>query len=224
MEEVGGITGYIDVAQVALYTFWLFFAGLIYYLRTQDRREGYPLVTEAPSLANAGPSDQFADAPLTPIGNPLLARVGPGSWAERADEPDLTYEDRIPKIVPLRVATDYFLDPEGADPRGYTVLGADDVPAGEVVDVWVDRNEFMARYFELSVSGGAKRVLVPGPLAQISETQRTFKVHSILAAQFADVPTTKSADQITALEEDYIAAYYAAGTLYATPDRIGPLL
>lgn len=37
------ITGYIDVAQLVLYAFWLFFIGLIFYLRQEDRREGYPL-------------------------------------------------------------------------------------------------------------------------------------------------------------------------------------
>jgi photosynthetic reaction center H subunit len=41
----GAITGHIDVAQVALYVFWVFFAGLIYYLRKEDKREGYPLIT-----------------------------------------------------------------------------------------------------------------------------------------------------------------------------------
>ncbi|MBK1665991.1 photosynthetic reaction center subunit H [Rhodospirillum rubrum] len=39
----GDITGYMDVAQVVLYAFWIFFAGLIIYLRREDRREGYPL-------------------------------------------------------------------------------------------------------------------------------------------------------------------------------------
>ena len=43
----GEITGYIDVAQVTLYAFWLFFAGLVFYLRREDRREGYPLENEA---------------------------------------------------------------------------------------------------------------------------------------------------------------------------------
>ena len=42
----GAITGYIDVAQIVLYAFWLFFAGLIFYLRQEDRREGYPLESE----------------------------------------------------------------------------------------------------------------------------------------------------------------------------------
>lgn len=44
--EVGAVTSYIDVAQVALYAFWIFFAGLLFYLRREDRREGYPLVSE----------------------------------------------------------------------------------------------------------------------------------------------------------------------------------
>ena len=42
----GAITGYFDIAQLALYGFWIFFAGLVYYLRTEDKREGYPLQAE----------------------------------------------------------------------------------------------------------------------------------------------------------------------------------
>ncbi len=34
---------YLDVAQVTLYVFWIFFGCLIYYLRREDKREGYPL-------------------------------------------------------------------------------------------------------------------------------------------------------------------------------------
>ena len=40
---MGEITGNIDVAQVTLYVFWIFFAGLILYLRKEDKREGYPM-------------------------------------------------------------------------------------------------------------------------------------------------------------------------------------
>jgi photosynthetic reaction center H subunit len=39
--QTGAFTSYIDVAQIALYLFWFFFAGLIYYLRQEDKREGY---------------------------------------------------------------------------------------------------------------------------------------------------------------------------------------
>ncbi len=44
--QIGALTQYIDVAQVALYVFWIFFAALILYLRREDKREGYPLESE----------------------------------------------------------------------------------------------------------------------------------------------------------------------------------
>ena len=36
-----------DVAQLVFYTFVLFFIGLVFYLRREDRREGYPLEADA---------------------------------------------------------------------------------------------------------------------------------------------------------------------------------
>jgi photosynthetic reaction center H subunit len=47
--KTGAVTGYIDVAQIALYAFWIFFAGLIIYLRREDKREGYPLESDRSS-------------------------------------------------------------------------------------------------------------------------------------------------------------------------------
>jgi photosynthetic reaction center H subunit len=44
--NTGALTGYFDVAQVVLYIFWLFFAGLIFYLHREDKREGYPLESD----------------------------------------------------------------------------------------------------------------------------------------------------------------------------------
>ena len=44
--ETGVVVGNIDVAQLVLYAFWIFFAGLVFYLRREDRREGYPLYSE----------------------------------------------------------------------------------------------------------------------------------------------------------------------------------
>lgn len=43
---VENVVGTIDFAQITLYVFWIFFAGLIFYLRREDRREGYPLYSE----------------------------------------------------------------------------------------------------------------------------------------------------------------------------------
>ena len=41
--ETGAITQYVDVAQLVLYVFWIFFFGLIYYLLQENHRDGYPL-------------------------------------------------------------------------------------------------------------------------------------------------------------------------------------
>ena len=38
---------YLDLAQVTLYVFWIFFACLVFYLRREDKREGYPLDSTA---------------------------------------------------------------------------------------------------------------------------------------------------------------------------------
>jgi len=53
MDVIGDITSHIDVAQVVLYAFWIFFAGLIFYLRREDRREGYPLESEVTGETDA---------------------------------------------------------------------------------------------------------------------------------------------------------------------------
>ena len=42
-------------------------------------------------------------APMEPTGNPMLDGVGPGSWADREDVPELNIDD-VPCIVPLRLA------------------------------------------------------------------------------------------------------------------------
>ncbi|MDP3235852.1 MAG: photosynthetic reaction center subunit H [Myxococcales bacterium] len=51
------ITPSIDVAQLVLYGFWIFFFGLIYWLRKEDRREGYPLESDNPR--RIGPNNQI---------------------------------------------------------------------------------------------------------------------------------------------------------------------
>lgn len=250
----GEITGYIDVAQVALYVFWVFFAGLIIYLRREDRREGYPLETETsagritynppawiPSpktfrLPHGGtvtvpaapdsreiravPAAVWPGAPLQPTGNPMLDGVGPASYAQRADVPDMTIDGQ-PAIVPLRVATECSVDPEDADPRGMTLVGADG-KAGVVTDAWIDRTEPQIRYLEaeVPVAEGTRQVLIPIVMVDsIDGDRREITVKALLAKQFADVPALANPTQVTKLEEDRVTGYYAGGTLYATPSR-----
>jgi photosynthetic reaction center H subunit len=62
--EIGAITGYMYVAQLALYAFWIFFAGLIFYIRREDRREGYPLERD-PGGQLHRPNELLMAAPKT---------------------------------------------------------------------------------------------------------------------------------------------------------------
>jgi len=252
----GAITDYIDVAQIVLYAFWIFFAGLIVYLRREDKREGYPLesdrsgrvtvqglpsipkpktfkladgsVVHAPSGKRdarpimAAPSGPYPGAPLEPTGNPMLDGVGPAAYAERATHPDYTI-DGLPMIVPSRLAPGYGVSPKDPNPVGMEVYGADRVLGGVVTDIWVDRAEPQIRYIELKTAGG-RQALLPFTFAKFDAGRRRVNVRSILGSQFATVPTIANPDQITRREEDQIQAYYAGGTLYATPARAEPLL
>jgi photosynthetic reaction center H subunit len=254
----GAITSYIDVAQLSLYAFWIFFAGLIFYLRREDKREGYPLKsdrsrsitvqgfpavpspkkfllpnggvvysprleTERPVLAR--PAEAWPGAPLVPTGDPMLDGVGPAAWAQRSDEPDIRWDDGLPRIVPLRADPTFFVDAEDPDPRGMTVIGADGIAAGVVSDVWVDRTEVIVRYLEVALTGALPRTaLAPMTMLTIDADAGRIRVSAITAAQFATVPGLRSPDQVTLLEEDRIMGYFGGGTLYALPGRTEPLL
>jgi len=55
----GSIIGNLDVAQLMVIIFFLFFAGLVIHLRREDKREGYPLTDPA----DGRPSTGFPDMP-----------------------------------------------------------------------------------------------------------------------------------------------------------------
>jgi len=76
MDVIGDITSHIDVAQVVLYAFWIFFAGLIFYLRREDRREGYPLESEVTGKVDEGSRGLWVPEPkvfLLPHGGTAMA-------------------------------------------------------------------------------------------------------------------------------------------------------
>jgi photosynthetic reaction center H subunit len=251
--ETGAITPGIDVAQIVLYVFWGFFAGLIYYLVRENHREGYPMdsgradgplttgwpvprpvsykladgrVMVAPNpdrldgTYQAEPSHPWIGAPLEPVGDPLLAGVGPGAWAQRADLPDMMATPGELRIVPLRKHPDHGVARQDVDPRGLPVYGKDGAVAGQVKDLWVDRSEILFRYLEVQLPD-AHSVLLPVPFCRIKASG--VRVGAVLAAQFANVPQLRNPDQVTLLEEEKISAYYGGGLLYATPDIQEPL-
>jgi len=107
------------------------------------------------------------------------------------------------------------------------VIACDDLAAGIVADLWIDRTECCIRFVEVALPDPlARHVLVPWELTQVKLNARggVIKVVSVTAALFKTAPVTAKPDIVTAREEDQIAAYFAAGHLYATPDRFGPLI
>jgi photosynthetic reaction center H subunit len=254
---IGAITNHFDIAQLTLYVFWAFFFALVFYIRREDKREGYPVASQRfraikmmqgfPPMAKpktftmphtgkqvvkpgpdkpqyelkAAPIAPFPGAPLAPVGNPMLAAVGPGSYALRAEEPDLTHDGK-PRIVPMKVAKEFSVADKDPDPRGMPVIGCDGEQGAVCKDIWVDRGEPQIRYLELEAKGG-KRIMLPMTMCNVRKRGR-IDVASITGAQFADAPTLKSFEQITLAEEDKVCAYYGGGTLYATADRAEPFL
>jgi photosynthetic reaction center H subunit len=241
--------GNFDLASLAIWMFWGFFALLVYYLQTENMREGYPLELEdgtpAPNqgpfplpkpktfllphgrgsvtvpngarearevaLARTSGSEGF---PHAPTGNPMVDGVGPAAWAPRRDIPELDGHGHN-KIVPMAQASAFGVS-AGRDPRGLPVQAADLEVVGRISDLWVDAPEQLVRYLEIELNSGSKR-LVPMPMVKI--WQDRVRINSISSDLFEGVPTTKSATEVTLLEEDKISAYYAGGTLYAADKR-----
>ena len=247
---------FLDLAAVSLYIFFAFFAGLVYYLIREGRREGFPLVAELPDRlgvatlhgspempapkvfrlhypegatimqgvrperdvdAQLSPDYPYPGTAFVPTGDAMQDGVGPAAYADRADTPDLAFDDNKPKIVPLRAAPGWHIAHEDPDPRGKSVITLDGVVAGTVVDLWVDRSEYILRYVETEIPGG-RRVLVPMFLCTFTD-EGTARVISVTAAQFAAAPGIARPEQITLLEEDRISGYFGGGHFYATPER-----
>jgi photosynthetic reaction center H subunit len=254
------LVGGLDIAELTFFAFFLFFLGLVWYLRGEDRREGYPVEDDLSGAAHGGtdtdslffkppktfklphglgdvttPTANARDAlpenvlpriwagePLDVVGDKLTSGVGPASIAQRADRPDLDMHGQ-PRIVPTRVISHpVTVHANDVDPRGLPVFGLDGGKAGTVKDLWMDRAESCLRYLEVDLEGGAGTILMPITMAEVS--RRGVMTDAITGAQIAGVPRTKSADQVTLLEEEKITAYFGAGYLWATPERAEPLI
>jgi len=159
--------------------------------------------------------------PLTPTGNPMEDGVGPASWVNRIDKPDMMFDTATPKILPMRALPDFEIPEECTDPRGKPCVTFDGKVAGTVVDVWIDCAEHLARYYEVETAGGAGRVMVPMGFARI-DAKGTLNLASVNAEQLAATPKLKNPDQITFLEEDKVSAWFGGGQFYATPERSEP--
>ena len=246
--------GDFDLAQLALYLFWIFFAGLIYYLQTENMREGYPLENDDGDISpNQGPF---------PVPEPKTFKLFGGRG--EVTVPDLKPEGREVALRRTAVAEGYPFEPTG-DPMADGVGPASWAPRQDVPEldahghakikpmrlmeafavsagrdprglpVKAGDGEIVGKISDLWIDEPEQLVrylevdLDQGgkrliPMTLLRVWGSHVKVKSIYGAQFAGVPKTKSPDQVTKLEEEKICGYYCGGTLYASPARQEPLL
>ncbi|MEM6477002.1 MAG: photosynthetic reaction center subunit H, partial [Pseudomonadota bacterium] len=149
-----------------------------------------------------------AGAPWTPTGDPMKDGVGPAAFAQRSDQPDVTFDGR-PRIVPIGDSHDISIAAQDIDPVGLPVYGCDDKLAGTISDVWVDQSEHIIRYYEVTTNSG-KKVLAPmfvcsvqgkgflgGITPLVDDQKELVDITAIRSDQFDDVPAIAKAGQIT---------------------------
>jgi photosynthetic reaction center H subunit len=249
----GAITQYVDVAQLVLYMFWIFFAGLIYYLIREGHREGYPMVSDGDGWIEGWPP---APSPKT-----FLLDNGQEILIPREEEPTQTLNaERVYKTAhsPLEPTGDPLS--AGVGPGSWSALRPDEadldhhgepkiVPLSMAPEFGVSKRDIDPRGMTLWDAGGEKagtirdlwidrgemtfRYLeaeVTGgrrvlvPMPFASVARGGVTVDALYAHQFAGVPANRATDRVTLLEEERITAYYGAGTLYADPSRTEPLV
>jgi photosynthetic reaction center H subunit len=249
MLPAGYETSGIDTAQVVFTGFCIFFIGLVVYLRREDKREGYPLVDptravpldefvpkpkvyslleggftqmphrEASSRVEGEPIYRFPNAPMVPLGDPLLAEIGPGAYPLRKDTPMMMGPDEV-QVLPLRAAAGWDVAAGDADPRGMLVHDGRNEPVGVVRDLWVDRSVKILRYLEVELDAAltgptpSRRALLPIYHADIRSRRRVVRVRSLIGRQFVHIPLLAVPDRITAREEDRINAFFAGALRY----------
>lgn len=244
--------GNVDLALVALYLFWGFFAALIWYIQRENQREGYPLENEDGSPAGSnfplpapktfrlphGRGDVTVPNYLKEARDVALARSPssgfPGTptgnpLADGVGPASWAARRDLPELdghghnkIVPMSKLAAFSVSAGRDPRGLPVQAADLQMVGTVSDMWVDAPEQLVRYLEVALANGTKR-LVPLPLARITDGK--VVVRSLGGDDFPGIPATRANDAVTMLEEDKISGYVAGGALYsARRTQVGDLL
>jgi photosynthetic reaction center H subunit len=76
---------FLDLAALSLYLFFAFFAGLVFYLHRENKREGYPLVPDRSDRPNFGTIHGF---PETPPAKVFRLHYPPGATVTQGDQPE----------------------------------------------------------------------------------------------------------------------------------------
>lgn len=236
--------GTFDLARVSLWMFWLFFAGLVYWIQRENQREGYPLENDDGTPAGSLWSTPEPKTFNLPHGGTVqapdgvreqrelaLARTNAGGGfpfvptgdglrdgvgpAAWAMRRDEPELDAHGHAKIQRMSAVGFSVAAGRDPRGLPVASPDLKSPGKITDLWVDVPEQLVRYLEVTLDDGSTR-LIPMPLARIKSDR--VVVQTLPAARYAQVPQTALGDRVTKLEEDKISAFFAGGPLFCADE------
>jgi photosynthetic reaction center H subunit len=253
METVGNITGYVDIAQLLLYAFWIFFAGIIYYLVRENHREGYPLDTNS--------NGRVVETGF-PIPEPKTFLLEGG---RQVTVPDLSRKEPPIQANRSGLSTGFPLEPigdpmkAGVGPGAYVLredtpeLNLDGTPLIQPLRIAnqysvapqdVDPRGLPVMAGDGHQAGTVKDIWIDaaemsfrylevevtdGPTVLLPMTfalvrRNQVEVHALYAMHFSGVPTLQNPNQVTKLEEEKIGAYYGGGTLYADASRSEPLI
>ena len=254
MQQVDAFFGNFDLASLSLWLFYAFFALLIYYLQTENMREGYPLENDDGTLApNQGPF------PL-PGQKTFILPHGRGTVTVPDMEPEgrdiAMYKTAVPNGFPFEPTGDPMVDGVGAaswaprrdvpeldghgHPKIVPMRGKSDfrVTAGR------DPRGLEVRGDDGLVGGTVTDMWIDAPEQHVRYLEVEaegggkhlvpiqlvrilgdhVEVKALHQRHFAMIPKTKSDSQVTLLEEDKITGFVGGGKLYAALDRQEPQL
>lgn len=147
-----GVTffGNFDLASLAIWLFWLFFAFLIYYLQTENMREGYPLETEDGKPASS-PGLFALPSPKT-----FVLPNGKGSVTVPSAQNEAAHRRTDLALTPTSAGTGFPFAPTG-DPMADGVGPASWVPRADEPELDAHGHEKvrpMSRVADFIVSAG----------------------------------------------------------------------
>jgi photosynthetic reaction center H subunit len=241
--------GTFDLASLSIWLFWGFFALLVYYLQTENMREGYPLELEDGTIApNQGPFP--VPAPKTfllphgrgsvtvPNGAREAREVAVGRTAVSEGFPHAPLGDPMKDGVgPASWAPRRDI-PE-LDGHGHNKIVPMASASAFAVSAGRDPRGLPVQAGDLEVVGTISDMWVDAPEQLVRYLEITLnsgskklvpvpmvkiqadrvRINSLSSDLFEGVPATKSQTEVTLLEEEKISAYYAGGTLYAASKR-----
>jgi photosynthetic reaction center H subunit len=226
--SVAAVTYSIDAGSIAIWAFWVFFAGLVIYLRREDKREGYPLESERSKFI------KVVGFPAPPEPKTFLLPHGQGTrQAPRAQAPEtVNATPTAPWLgAPLQPNGDPLLarvgpgaSPARADHPDLTFEGEPKiVPLRVAKDFSINERDGNPVGFEVVGADGQRGGTISDVWVDRSEPQiRYYEVavtggrKVLLPVNFARVSKSKGTVKVNAI----LGSQFATAPVLANPNQI----